>query len=151
MKYIPLIILAFLFIGAHVYLEQDIPISFKEATFANSQVDTVHYKVTAGLTALSFSAHFKDSVSVTSVSYRRVTNGEPMAAIAADTLANFAAYVNTAAGYRGTSANPSSARVNAVTLAPLPDEFWFIVTYASSGNGVTNGKVRYEVIGTVGK
>lgn len=149
MKYAIIAVLFILFIGAHVYIQSGSLVAFKESTFANSQVDTIHYEPASGLTNLSFGVHFKDSVSVTSGTIRRIINGEPTTALAGDTLP-LTGFANTTAGFRGSSANPSSVRLINISVTPVPDEFWFIVTYASSGNGVTNGKVRYEVLNTRG-
>ena len=39
----------------------------------------------------------------------------------------------------------------AVTLAPLADEYWVIVTYAGSANGVTTPTAVYEFIKTLSR
>jgi hypothetical protein len=72
-----------------------------------------------------------------------MVNGELMAVQAGDTLTAFNAKTNTAAGLNGTTANPSYAATNTVTLAPLADSYVFIATYAGSANGTTNAKVTY--------
>lgn len=146
-KYIvyALVLIGFgLFVNAQKDFQNEAPIAFKNTTFANSQVDTVHFYVKRGIATLSFGVRFYDSVSVTSGVIKRIVNGEPTTALAGDTLP-LTSFSNTTAGFMGTTANPSSARLITVNLSPVPDEFWFIITYASSGNGVTNNTVRYEV------
>jgi len=111
-------------------------------TFANSQADTIYYPRPAGLAVLAFAAHFKDSVSVDSVKVAYQVGGE-LTSTTQVLLSSFTAYANTAAGVAGSSANPSGAVSNAVTFTPLTDVIRFIVSYHSSGNGVTNNKVDY--------
>lgn len=116
-------------------------------TYANSQVDTVIYNCPAGLNALAFAMHFKDSASVTSCVIRRVVDGALMAAIASDTVAAMAAFASTVDGSSGsTTFSDGKSVTGAITLAPLCDTFLFIVTYAGSANGVTTPTVVYEAI-----
>lgn len=116
------------------------PASVQTGTFANSQVDTLFYSRELGVSGLSFGAHFKDTVSVTRVVVRRIIDGEWQAVQAGDTLTNFNAFVNAP-----NVANPSISVINTVTIDPMPDVYAFIVTYASSANGVTNPNVTYEI------
>jgi hypothetical protein len=111
------------------------------ATFAISYVDTVKFIRPVGLTAFAFAAEWQDSVSVTSVTYKRVIDGTPCAAATADTLSSFYAFTGTPTG-----ANPIRSCVQAVTLAPLAEEYWFFVTYAGSACGVTSPTVKYKII-----
>lgn len=111
------------------------------ATFASSYVDTVKWIASAGVSAAAFAAEWQDSVSVTSVTFVRVVDGTAMAAAAADTLSSFYAFTGTPTG-----AAPVRAVTQAFTLAPLADEYWFYVTYASSANGVGTPTVKYKVI-----
>lgn len=110
-------------------------------SYADSQVDTVKFVRPANIGALAFAAEWQDSVSVTSAVYRRVIDGTAIPAIASDTLSSFYAFTGTPTG-----ANPVRAITQAITLAPLADEYWVIVTYASSANGTTSETVKYEFI-----
>lgn len=111
------------------------------ASFANSYVDTIKFVRPPDLNAFAFSAEWQDSVSITSVTFVRVIDGTACAAAAADTLSSFYAFTGTPTG-----ANPIRAVTQAVTLAPLADEYWFYVTYAGSANGVTSATVKYKII-----
>lgn len=111
------------------------------ASYAKSYVDTVKFVRPPGLNAFAFAAEWQDSVSITSVTYVRVIDGTPCPAAAADTLSSFYAFTGTPTG-----ANPIRACVQAVTLAPLADEYWFYVTYAGSACGVTSATVKYKII-----
>jgi len=98
-----------------------------QTTYVNSQVDTVIFTRQAGVSAFSFVAHWKDSVKVDLAVLRRVFNGVVSAVIAGDSLI--------ASTYTST-ANGGVTRVISATLQPLPEQYWVIVTYASTGNGV---------------
>lgn len=119
-------------------------------TYANSQVDTVIFAREGGLSGLAFAAHFSDSVKVTSAVLRHIVDGEVFGTIAtADTLTNFAAFVDTstsAFGMKGSSGAPSSCVTNTVTLTPLGDAYWVIVTYAASLCGTGTPTVKYELV-----
>lgn len=130
-------------------LSENLATSKVTNTYANSQVDTVIFTREAGLSGLAFAAHFKDSCSVTSVAVRRVVDGAFMAAVAADTLANFAAFVSIVDGAPTSTTFVNGKSVTAtVTLAPQADQYLFIVTYAASANGFTTPTVVYEAIKT---
>jgi uncharacterized membrane protein len=103
-------------------------------TYADSQVDTVKLSRVAGLSALAFGVAIGDSVSITDVIVRRVIGGGTTAVAAGDTL--YSSYATTAAG----------KKLAAVTLAPVAEEYWFIVTYAGSANGVTSPTVTYTAV-----
>lgn len=101
-------------------------------TYANSQVDTLRYIRPPGLSALSFAPYWNDSVKITSIIVRRVSNGVTLSVIAGDTLAT---------SLTGTS---TTARLYAVTLAPISEEYQVIVSYDTSANGVTTATVNYK-------
>lgn len=107
-------------------------------TYAASQVDTLVYGRELGLNTLALSAQFNDSVSVTRIVVRRVINGVLQAVLAGDTLTAFNSFANVP-----NSANPTSAVTAQVTIDPLCDVYWFIVTYASSNQGTDNNTVSY--------
>ena len=114
-------------------------------TYANSQVDTVVFTREAGLSGLAFGAHFKDSVSVTNVILRRVVDGAIQPVLAGDTLySSFASTVDGSAG--NSSFLDGVGKTIAVTLAPLADQYLFIVTYAGSANGTTTPTAVYEAV-----
>lgn len=120
-------------------------------SFANSQVDTVIYNAPAGLSGLAFAVHAKDSLQVLTIKVRRVIDGALMAQVAADTL-DRAVFTLTTDGSAGSSTFSDGASASAaITLAPLCDQFLFIVTYASSGNGVTTPTVVYEAVQQLSK
>lgn len=136
-------VLAIVFMGTQIRLQTGVPFQYYNGTFANSQTDTIHIPLEAEHSTIAFGAHFQDSVNITNVIVRRIVNGEPASVVAGDTIQS--AFIDTSvAGYRGTAANPSSSFLKSITIGPKPDEFWVIVAYASSKNGVTNAKVRYE-------
>lgn len=116
-------------------------VAYVTASYAISYVDTVKFIRPAGLTAFAFAAEWQDSVSITSVTYKRVIDGTPCAAATADTLSSFYAFTGTPTG-----ANPIRSCVQAVTIAPLADEYWFFVTYAGSACGVSSNTVKYKII-----
>jgi hypothetical protein len=114
-------------------------VSKYSTTFANSQRDTVVFRRDGVLTNLSFAVHYKDSVSLTEVYVRRMVGGE----FTADSTRLVGATTNFAAGYQGTSANPSFAASYNITLAPFCDSYVVIVVHAASNNGVTSPNVDY--------
>ena len=103
-------------------------------TFANSQVDTVRFTREAGLSGLAFAFYSAESLSVTNVICRRVVNGRAQSVIAGDTIVGAFAFAG---------ATADTMKLATVTLAPIPTEYWFIVTYAGSANGVTAPTVKY--------
>lgn len=131
--------------GAKKGMTNNSPFGFLQTTYANSIVDTLTFPRPPGMTAMSFSANWFDSVSITRVVVRREVGGEWLAVQAGDTLTGFSPDSNFVAGINGSTANPSGAMLNTVTLAPMPGVYVFIVTYASTRNGVTNPKVYYRV------
>lgn len=125
----------------------DASVASASNTYANSQVDTVIWTRDGSVSAISFAAHFKDSVSVTSCVIRRIVHGTLMAAVAADTVANLQPFASTTDGSAGSTVFSDGKSVTGlVTLTPLADQYLFIVTYAGSANGVTTPTVIYEVI-----
>lgn len=150
MKYVILsVILMVLFMGAQVTVSPDqyYPIAKTDKNYANSQVDTIWYGRTAGLSGLAFAAHWQDSVNITSATVRRLIDGELMAAVTGDSLSiTLTGFSNFTAGIKGTSADPSVGYVGTINMTPLCDQYRIILTYAGSNNGVTNNKVRYEFL-----
>ena len=109
--------------------------------FADSEVDTVKYRVTdSDLTGFTFAAEWNDSVSVSLVTLRRVYDGTVQTLIAGDTLTAFTSFSDL------TAASEPNSKAGTVTLTPHADEYWFIVTYAASNNGVTSATVKYKLI-----
>ena len=104
-------------------------------TYTTSQVDTVVLRRwSSGISGLSFALHVADSTSITNVIVRRVINGLAQAVIAGDTL--FSTFTNT-------SSTLSASKTATVTMTPLCEVYWFVVTYAGSGQGVTTPTVTY--------
>lgn len=109
-------------------------------TYAGLQVDTVKFSPPAGLSGLAFGIHLKDSSNLSKVIVRRVFDGVASAVIAGDTLTT-----------TDTSATAVSY-LKTVTLAPIPDQYWFIVTYDSVAlQGVTTPTVVYGVVKQLSK
>ena len=115
--------------------------------YATSLTDTVKFSnMDAGLSALSFAAHYKDSVSVTRATIRRVIDGTVTALIAGDTLTAFTSFATTGSG------NPNSSVSAPITLSPLADEYWVVIIYAGGTvNGTNANTVRYEFLKTLNK
>lgn len=107
--------------------------------FADSEVDTVKYirDGSGRLAGLAFACEWNDSVSVSLVTVRRIIDGTVQPLIAGDTLTAYTSFSDL------TAASEPNAKTATVTLAPLADEYWFIVTYAGSNNGVTAPTVKY--------
>lgn len=136
------VVLVALFLGAGSQIgfnsNFDLTASKVTHSYTTSEVDTLIWNREGSVSALAFAAHFKDSVSVTSVIVRRVIDGQVQAVIAGDTLTPFNSFVSTS--------NTGSAVTAAVTLAPLADQYWFIITYAGSAQGFTSATAVYEGI-----
>lgn len=112
-------------------------ISKYTGTYASAEVDTVTYSREAGLSGLSFAIQAQDSVNITSVVLRRVWNGIAEAVVSTDTLwQKDSAAITTAYYTRGAT----------VTLAPIPDIFWVIVTYATDHGVINEGKTTPTVV-----
>lgn len=107
--------------------------NYNTKAYDTSQVDTVRWYRDEGVQTLSFGMHWTDSVNINQVFVLRVINGTPTARVAGDTLTAFTAFVTVA---------ESSAQTS-ITLAPLADEYWFIVQY--SDTLLLPGTVKYEV------
>ena len=103
-----------------------------------AQVDTLIYVRKGDENALAFAVELKDSGKITSVTFQRGVNGIYMAQVTADTLSSFYALTSTG----------TKAATQAVTLAPLADQYRFIVTYDTTTTlfGVTTPTVNYEVL-----
>lgn len=111
-------------------------------TYANSQVDTLVFNREAGLATLAFTARWKDSVKLTSILLRRVVDGIASAQLTTDSIMTLLPY---------TATTSDTTLLKAITLAPAADQYWVIVTYVSSGNGVTTPTAVYEFQKTYGK
>lgn len=125
--------------------------SITQNEYGNSITDTLVWYYENGVTALSFAMSANDTVEVTTARLLRVVNGKPVsqgAALAGDTLTRLTALDQTTA-----AAIAAGIRtVDAITLAPLATQYWVIVQYASSGNGIdTLNVATYEFIKQYGK
>jgi len=97
--------------------------------YGNSYVDTIKWVRPAGVSGISVGIYVADTLDVsTTSSIVRISNGVATTAIAADTLASLEAL--TCTDYL-----VPTASLDAVTLAPLAQEYWFIFTMHSSANG----------------
>ena len=105
--------------------------------YANSQVDTIIFSRDRAVAAASFAARWKDSVSITNAIVRRVYAGQVAAVVAGDTLTAFNTFASTS--NTGTSVGAT------ITMNPLADQYWIILTYAGSNNGYTSATAVYEV------
>ena len=117
-------------------------------TYANSQVDTVRWIRDPFVQSIGFWTHWADSANVTIATVRRVYNGVAQALIVGDTLGSFTAYSAIAAAQaahvRG-AAFPLQAAASATAASgAAPEEIWITITYAATGNGVTNN-VKYGI------
>lgn len=134
-----LLVVVFIFLGASgqvtLTLNAGTSVTKSSKAYAASQVDTVRMSRDRAVAAMSFAVHFKDSVSITSAIVRRVYDGVAEAALTTDSLAAFTGFVSTAAASVGAT----------ITMAPLPDEYWIVVTYAGSAQGFTTPTAVYEV------
>lgn len=125
------------------------PVDFATVTYANSQTDTVVWVREAGVSGISFSANWTDSVKIASDSGCRVLRvvGNFATFTSGDTLA-FSAYSSTANNGVAYSVwfAQGNALVKSVTITPYTDKILFIVKYAASGNAsVSNPTVQYKV------
>jgi hypothetical protein len=144
MKRLLFSVLLVLFIVSIVQAEQAVLVgagkvrSTVTGTFGNSEVDTVIWVREPGVTAIAFGIQAADTIDMsTTTAVRRIINGVAVTALAADTLAN-------AEALAGTDYLVPVASLDAVTLAPLAEQYWFIVTYHSTANGTgTTNVVRY--------
>lgn len=137
-------------------------ISVATGTYVDSQVDTVKWAREKGVKALAFAVYVNDTVEVTTARVLRVVNGKPVnqgAALVGDTLPNLTALdqttsANIALGItvsdrinlEGLAYNATTFSATPIGIVGLADEYWVIVQYASSGNGVAGTSVRYEFI-----
>lgn len=134
MKFILSVMTILLFSAATIPLPSSGgPNVLRSGTYANSQVDTVFYARPATLSGGAFMATWADSVSVTTIIMRRVVDGVVQAVVAGDTLFT---------SFAGTS---TTQKIATFTLTPMPGQYAFIVTYASSANGFTSPTVKYGV------
>lgn len=110
-------------------------ISKAPKTYAISQVDTLIFNREPGLSGLAFTAKWKDSVSITSILLRRVVDGKASAFITTDSIMTLLPYLATTV---------DTTMLKTITLAPLADTYWVIVTYAGSAQGVTTPTAVYQ-------
>jgi hypothetical protein len=104
-------------------------------TYASAQVDTIKYTREAGLSGLSFEAHWKDSVNITNIVCRRVFDGVPNVVASADSLTTAADSSATAVSW-----------IKTITLAPLAEQYWVIVTYATDAGALNQGVSTPNVV-----
>lgn len=124
--------------------KKNVPLSSGTATtvlqtaYVSAQVDTLVVTREAGLSAASFGIYAADSINISKVILRRVVNGYPLAVQVGDTLMSAA-----------DSAASSYTALKAITLAPVCEQFWIIVTYNTDKNGINQSKdantVRYAI------
>lgn len=118
--------------------------AYLSKTYAASQVDSLYYTTKGTETALTFAAHWGDSVKITNVLLYRQFDGKTYLPLIASTDS-----LITVTGL--TAISNDTTFVKAITLAPFPERFLIKVTYNASGNGVTSPTVKYGVIRTEGK
>lgn len=106
-----------------------------------NKVDTIKVKREKGVAAMSYFMYTIDSSNVKSVVLRRVVNSVAEAAQVGDTLIAL------------DSSATAKLRIKTVTLAPLADEYWFVVTYSAKidspttiNNSLDSNHVRHGVI-----
>ena len=143
---VSLVVLGILFQGNQVgfVVKAGVTPSAVVKTYAASQVDTVVYAREAGVAGIAFAAEFKDSVSVSYVKVDRGYNGVylPLAGtVARDSIVEFRNFSNAP-----NKSNPDTVMAGTLLLTPLADSYRFIVTYAATGQGVSNAKVVYEIV-----
>lgn len=110
-------------------------ISKTTKAYATSQVDTLIFNRESGLSGLSFTAKWKDSVSITSILLRRIVDGKASAFITTDSIQTGLPYLATTV---------DTTMLKTITLAPLAEQYWVIVTYAASAQGVTTPTAVYQ-------
>lgn len=125
-------ILMLLLTGAHVFVPGTSgPAAKATSTYANSQVDTVHYGRPVRANSLSFAIEFADSFKITNAILRRVVDGSFAAVRAGDTL------------FTADSSTAGAVKIVTVAVDPMPDEYVVIVTYGADKNGFTTPTVKY--------
>lgn len=120
------------------------------ASFTNSTVDTVIWVREKGVTSLAFSMYANDTVEVTTARVLRSVGNNPAqqgAAAEGDTLTNLTALDQTTAA----AIALGITTLDAITLAPLADQYWVIIQYNASGNGVAGSLADYKFIKEYGK
>ena len=105
-----------------------------QTTFATGQTDTITVNREAGLSALAFSIHTKDSSNISLVTVRRVFNGVYAAVMAGDTLV------------KTDSSAAARVLIKTVTLAPLAEQYVFIVAYNADDGGLNQGVTTPNVV-----
>jgi hypothetical protein len=111
--------------------------SYTTFTVASGNIDTLIYNVEPGLATLTFWLYSPDSVVMDYVTIQRVftvAGGNTVNPVIAsiDTLALFTALSKVGA------AQAATVVMQAVTLAPVPDQLWFIIDRGTTGTGVTS-------------
>ena len=144
-----LVTTALLFLGTTITTTNRGRHSFGTGTYAQDQTDTVKWAREENVKSLAFAARYNDTVEVVTARVLRVVNGKPVqqgATTAGDTLTRLTALAQT------TTANIALGitTYDAITLAPLADEYWVIVQY-DTVCGVAGTTVRYEFIKEYGK
>lgn len=123
------------------------PTSSIVSTFAKNQQDTVVWTREAGVSAISFMIHCKDSVRFANDSgcvILRVVDGTAQK-IAGDTL-NLSSKISVVDGNASTlSFADGVVYTFTPTFSPYSDHIVFIVKYGIAGCGTTTPTVRYQV------
>lgn len=86
---------------------------------AANKVDTIKVKREKGVTAMSYFMYTIDSSNIKSAVLLRVFNNVAEAAQVGDTLITL------------DSSATAKVRIKAITMAPLADEYWVVVTYSA--------------------
>lgn len=110
-------------------------ISKTSKAYAASQVDTLIFNRESGLSGLSFTAKWKDSVKLTNILLRRIVDGKASAFVTTDSIMTNLPY---------TATTNDTTLLKTITLAPLAEQYWVIVTYEATGNGVTTPTAVYQ-------
>jgi hypothetical protein len=105
-------------------------------TYADSQTDTVLITREAGVTAMTFSAYWPDSVSVGVATLQRVVNGNICPLLVGDTLTAFLTYTGTedVIDTPDKLASGNSA-TSTITMAPLAERYAVILVYETQNGG----------------
>lgn len=125
---------------ASIPLNANLDNSKVSKAYVKNQTDTVIINREGSMSALALGIHTKDSSKITLAVVRRVVDGVASALAAGDTLAPFTAWRNTT--------NAGATATAEITLAPLADQYWVIVTYENSDTtqGVSTPTVVYEAL-----
>jgi hypothetical protein len=129
-------------LGGQGHVRGKAPVKTFAKTYVNSQVDTIFYSTVGNEASLAFAIHLKDSAKITHIRLLRYFNGKSRGFATADTLLGGAGFA---------SIFEDTVAVYSITLAPLAAVYATVITYTSSGNGVTTPTVTYGYTVTEGK